>query len=301
MVAVAPPFTRLYTHQHFWVSSPSAPLPRTTGLLFITPMQSQHLRSIVTSVAVGALFAAGALPTSDRLVASDNFRVENAVYVDRQKKPLNRSTTIFHDGTAYDFMKTPAETVVFDKKAGRFILLNLSRQTRSELTIGEVSAFADRLQQRAAKNPDPLVKFLAAPKFQEHFNETTNELRLDSPWASYRLTLLAEENPMVVEQYHDFCDWYARLNALLTPGALPPFGRLSVNAALARHQAIPTQVLLTLSESKKLKRPRTVIRSEHRTVRPLNSADLERVEQTHKLLETFKPVRFEQYRKKGPR
>ena len=89
----------------------------------------------------------------------------------------------------------------------------------------------------AAKSKDPLVKLLAEPKFQERSDEAADELTLNSPWVSYRLTLAHEASPSVVEQYHEFCDWYARLNALLTPGSLPPFGRLVVDAALAKRQA----------------------------------------------------------------
>ena len=175
------------------------------------------------------LLAAGAFGMAAGRVGpahGEDFRVDNAVYAGDQKEPSAESTTIFHDGVVYDFMKTPAETVVFDKTAGRFELLNLPRRTRTELTTAEVTAFLDQLQTLAAKSKDPLVRFLAEPKFEEHFADAAGELTLSSPLVNYRLVLSPESEPSVVEQYHEFCDWYARLNALLVPGSRPPFGRL---------------------------------------------------------------------------
>ena len=207
----------------------------------------------------------------------EDFRVDNAVYVGDQKEPSSQSATIFSGGVVYDCLKTPAETVVFDKMTGQFIVLNLTRRVRTELSTGEVSAFIEHLQPVAAKSKDPLVKFLAEPKFQEQSSQP-GELTLSGPPITYRLTLARESDQSVVEQYHEFCDWYARLNALLVPGSLPPFGRLVVNAAIAQQHAIASQVLVTVQAGRGSK-PRTTIRSEHRLVRPLEPADLQRVAQ----------------------
>ncbi len=156
------------------------------------------------------------------LTLAEDFRVDNSTYAGGQKEPSSQSTTIFRDGVVYDFMKTPDETVVFDKSAGRFVLLDLSHRVRAELTTREVTGYLDRLQPLAAKSATPLLKFLAEPKFEEQYSESAGELTLSSSFVSYRLVLSHEASPGVVEQYHDFCDWYARLNALLSPGAARP-------------------------------------------------------------------------------
>jgi len=234
-----------------------------------------------------------------RPALGEDFRVDNAVYVGDQKEPSSESTTIFQAGVVYDCLKTPAETVVFDKRAGRFSLLNLSHRKRTELTTDEVAAFIDRLQPVAAKSEDPLVAFLAAPKFQER-SDQPGELTLSSPWITYRLVLSGETSPSVVEQYHDFCDWYARLNALLVPGSQPPFGRLLVDAAMAQRRAIASQVVLTRHTGKG-SQPPTTVRSQHRLVCPLEAADLERVARAREFMDKFKLVSFDQYRKIEPR
>jgi hypothetical protein len=226
----------------------------------------------------------------------EDFRVDNTVYAADQKEPNSESTTIFHGGVVYDCMKTPAETVVFDKNADRFVLLNLTQRVRAELTTDRLAAFTDGLQMRAAKSKDPLMKFLAGPKFDEKFDETAGELTLSSPLVTYRLVLAPESNQSIVEQYHEFCDYYARLNALLA-GSRPPFGRIVVNAALAQRQATAAKVILTIASGKGVSQQRTTIRSEHRVVRPLEPADLERVAKTRELMGNLKLVSFEEYRK----
>lgn len=252
---------------------------------------------LILMAAIGALPNADARPDGAEPGAGADFRIDNAVYLGESKEPLCRSTTIFHKGMVYDCMKAPSETIVFDMSAGRFILLNLKNRTRAELTTGEVASFADRLQEVAARSLDPLVKFLAAPKFREHVDRATGTLTLDSPLVVYRLTLLPEQDPRVMAQYHEFSDWYARLNSLLSPGSRPPFGRLVVNAALAQRSATASEVVLRLSSGGASGRGPTTIRSEHRLVRPLTAVDLDRVGQARKQMVGFKPVGFAQYRK----
>ena len=77
--------------------------------------------------------------------------------------------------------------------AGKFILLNQANRTRTELTTEDVSAVLKQLQLRAAANPDPVVKFLADPQFQQRFDEATGELTLSSTMVSYRLVLSTGE------------------------------------------------------------------------------------------------------------
>jgi hypothetical protein len=246
-------------------------------------------------LALGVSLAALGLPGVGS-AAGEDFRIDNTVYSADAKAPPIESTTIFHNGVVYDCMKTPNETVVFDRTGGRFVLLNLKSRTRAELTTGELAAFIDRLQQVAAKTSEPVVKFLAAPKFQEQFDEATGELKLSSTWVNYRVVSSPEEDSAAVQQYREFSDWYARLNTLLSPGSRLPLARLAVNAALARRKAMPSEVVLTISSSKQNRQPIT-IRSTHRVVRPLTPADLDRVAKAREHLTGFKLVSFEQYRK----
>jgi hypothetical protein len=229
----------------------------------------------------------------------EDFRVDNAVFAGNKKEPISQSVTIFHEGVVYDCMKTPAETVVFDRMLKKFVLLNMENGTRAELTARDVTEFVSRFESRLRsmieKKPSALIQFMADPKFQEKFDESAGELTLDSPSVSYTLVLSPRQSPTAAGQYREFSDWSARLNLLLTPGALPPFARLAVNAAVAKRKSIATQVTLTITSPKSGRRQ--TLRSTHRIVRPLTAADLKQVDRIKKSMTDFKPVEFEKYRK----
>lgn len=246
-----------------------------------------------------ALLSTGAflaMLTCPSPTAADNFRVNNEVFLDNQKTPSTQSITIFHDGVVYDSMKSPAEMVVFDKNASRFILMNPANQTRAELNTADITAFVNQLQRLAAKHPDPVVKFLADPKFQERFDESMGEITLTSPMISYRLVLSTGESEAAAEQYREFSDWYARLNTLLNPGSRPPFGRLAVNDVVAKHKAIAAQVILAIAASKPGGQP-TNIRTTHQVVRQLSQGDVDYVAKIRKSMTDYKLISFDQYRK----
>jgi hypothetical protein len=225
--------------------------------------------------------------------------VENEVFIGGGKRADSRSTTIFRDGLVFDYLDEPAEVIVFDKPGSRFVLLDTARRVRTELTTEEVLAFTQRLQQRAEAHPDAYIKFLAAPRFDEHFDKASRELTLSSPWMSYRLVLADAGSPTIAQQYRESCDWYARVNALLTRGSKPPLARLAVNAALVEQEAIAREVCLTLTPEEGAPAKRSTVRSTHRLNRRLSEADRDRVVQTRQFMEIFQPVSFAEYRRAG--
>ncbi|MFZ1934448.1 MAG: hypothetical protein WCB27_23550 [Thermoguttaceae bacterium] len=255
----------------------------------------------LSGVAAGGGLAFGENPHIDNSLEAigEDFRVDNAVFAGDKKEPISQSVTIFHEGIVYDCMTKPAETVVFDGTMKRFVLLNMEDGTRAELSTREVTSSLSRyerlLKEMIAKKPDALSQFMADPKFQEQFDESAGKVTLSSPLVNYTLVLSPGRDDAAAGQYRDFSDWYARLNVLLTPRALPPFGRLAVNAAVAKRKAIPSQVTLTITSAKSGKRQ--TIRSTHRVVRPLTAADIQQVDRIRKAMTDFKPVDFEKYRK----
>jgi hypothetical protein len=252
------------------------------------------------------LFAAGWLGTfGGGAVGGESFRVDNAVYAEGKEEPVSRSVTIFYDDSVYDCMKTPDEVVVFEtdktnKTAGRFVLLNEARQIRAEVTAEKVAELFKQLRPEAAKARDPLVRFLAAPKFEQQYDEAAGELTLSSPLIRYRVTLAPEKNTDIVQQYHEFSDWYARLNVMMAPKSLPPFGRLEVNARIAERKALPSQVILTYTAGTETENPKQFSRrSAHQIVYLLTSSDLDRVAKARKQMQSFKLIPIDQYRKSG--
>jgi len=234
---------------------------------------------------------AGGLPSA----VGEDFRVENEVFLGSGQQPIARSTTIFHEGVVYDFMQEPAEIVVFQPARGRFVLLQSARRVQTELTTAQLAAFTVRLQQRAEAQQDPFVKFLAVPDFEEQFDAASGRLTLSSPWMTYRLVLATAGSESVCQQYREFCDGYARLNALLNPGSRPPFARLLVNAAVAKRRSIAREVHLTLTPKKSTPSQRIEIRSRHRLASPLGQSDLDQVAEAGQCMRIFARVGFGEY------
>jgi hypothetical protein len=249
------------------------------------------------TLAHGIMLALVAVAAAATAVRGADFRVENTVFGE-DDKPIGRSTTIFSGGTVYDFMTEPQEVIIFDKANGRFDVLDMHRRVRLELGTSEVVALSQRLKERTEKNQDPLLKFLGAPKFEEQFDENVATLTLTSPWMVYRVRGKISENVPVVQQYHEFTDWAAQLNWLLNAGARPPFSRLLLNEALAKHHLIAQEVQLTTAPRKgSAVAKQSTVRSQHQLETQVPQADLDRIQQVRQSLGSFKRVALDEYRR----
>jgi hypothetical protein len=245
-----------------------------------------------------AFAAASRLGASGGTLAEEGFRIENKVFMTGEKDPQIRSTTIFHDGVVYDYLADPAEVTIFDVKHGRFVLLDLTRRIKTELTAERVAGFSDRLRQWSLKQSDPFLRFLGDPQFEVAFDESTHELTFTNPWMTYRLTTVDVESEAMSSQYREFSDWYCRLNTVLNPGARPPFARMIVNAELENRHLFAREVDLTIQEKEGLLGKRSTVRSEHVLVRQLMESDRKRVAQTDQFLAMYTSVDFREYQRK---
>ncbi len=244
-------------------------------------------------LAAALLLYCGTTLLTKSAVAAD-FRLDNAVFADGQSQPQSQGVTIFYGGLVYDFLKEPAEVIVFDKAHRRFSLLDVTRRVQSQISIDEVQAFVNRAKQRLSGHPNPNVKWLADPLFEESFDREGSELTLKSPSITYQAQVQAT-HPMVAAQYHEFSDWYAQFNHVMNPKSWPPFPRMMLNEAIERHQGIAKEVHLTAALG-----PReapTRITSRHQLALQLDSADVKRVAEAREYLRSFEAVSLGEYRK----
>ncbi len=250
---------------------------------------------ILVSVAAvpAAADQAGSVPSPQR-----DFRVESKVFVGSSREPAVTSTTIFSNGIVYDYLNNPAEVTVFDPRRGRFILLDEARRVQTEISTEFVATFIARLRERAAAHSDPMTQFMAAPQFDETFDEESGELIFANPMFTYRVVAEAVESPALAEQYRDFSDWHAKLNTLLVPGTRLPFARMLVNQVLFQRQEIPLQVRLEMIVRQSFPARHVVIRSEHQVIPHLVESDRRRVAQTGQFLAMFQRLSFEEYQEK---
>ncbi len=184
---------------------------------------------------------------------AEDFHIESSIYSGKETKPISQNTTIFRAGIVFDYLsdKTAA---VFDKPRDRILLLDPKRKVKAEVKIEELKRFCDDLQEKAAKEGNAYVKFLANPQFDISLDDKTAELVFKSPYLTYRISTIKAESEEAALQYREFSDWYARLNAMTNH--MPPFARLAVNEELYRRGLVATQVQLNIPQQILRQRPR---------------------------------------------
>jgi len=233
---------------------------------------------------------------SPSLATADDFRVRNEVFLVGQEEPISSSTTVFRGNEVYDFLDDPAETIVFDRRSKIFVLLDVKKRVRAELTAKQVTTFVDELQDRAAKSTKPLARFWAKPQFEESVDQS-GQVVLASRWMTYRLRLTPWKERSIPDSYAQFSDSYARLNTIINPGSRPPAARFLVNAAMARRGATPVEVNLTLLASESPSAEPVKLRSQHKLATKPTQDDLDRIAAAEQQMKTFRRVKFEDYRK----
>jgi hypothetical protein len=231
-------------------------------------------------------------------VRADDFRVESMVFADKQKEPISRSTTLFHAGVVYDYLGEPPRVAVLDQSHGRFILLDQSREEKTELKLDEIATAVAGLRNMAEKSPNGFLKFVAHPKFTVEPRDD-EELVFNSPTLTYR-TRCVSASPATAAKYREFLDWTARLNAIMMPAAPPPFARLAVNEELASRNLVAETVELEIPKQIALGGRGLHLRSEHVLTWRLLETDQDRIAKTGSQMSRYKSVPFAEYRKHQP-
>ena len=227
---------------------------------------------------------------------AEDFHIHSQLFVGGDKDPVSENTTLFRDGLVYDYLGEPANVTVFDAPRRRFILLDSARRVRTEIATADVERFTRKLHSMAAEHKEAFLRFQADPQFDEP-DAKADELLFESPWLTYRVLTEKAPTQAAADQYGEFSDWYARLNAMLRPKLLP-FARLRVNRVLREKGVLPKRVALTISDNARFLKPGEAVslRTEHLVVWRLSRDDERRIEQTAKELATFKSIRWQEFR-----
>lgn len=214
---------------------------------------------------------------------AQEFCLFNKVFVGQETVA---STTIFRAGRVYDVLDTPSEVIIFDPPRNRFVILDSTRKVKTELTTDQVDAFCQRIRAEALTTNDPLAQFLAAPNFDESYDDSTGELTLSNPWLTYKVKTVAPQSPEMARQYFAYVQWQTKLNTALRAGSLPPFARVALNTALENRGRIPIEVHVTRQNPQVSRKPIT-LRSEHRIQTRILASDASKVDEADRHLATF--------------
>ncbi len=254
-------------------------------------MLAHGTRTAAASLA--AVFLMATAVTNLAAVASaQDFRIESKVFLEGQEQPVAETLTLFSDGVVYDFLLTqPEEIAVFDPRHERLVLLDVERRQMTTIRMKELRELNANLKQE--EGGGALAEFIH-PKFDESFDAESGWLTLAGNLVTYRARGSEAKDEESSRQYQQFADWYARLNAV-RPGGLPPFGRIELNAALARRSLVPEEVGLSFVIKESLREKKVELRSTHIPIWYISRGDRERIEKAKDYLVTYKPVSFPKF------
>ncbi len=226
-------------------------------------------------------------------VHADDFRIDSRVYQGKDELPQSESTTIFANGRIYDFLNSPRELTIYDPPHDRIVVMDLEKNHKTEIRTEQLLRFREELLARAEKTTDAGLRFLLEPKFDKQPGSTTAERVFQSEYITYQVETATPRTAVIAEQYRQFSDLSATMNAMLNRG-WPPFARLQVNAALAEEKLIPTKVNL-LFPSKSLLGQRKHFRSEHELQTRLTDSDQQKIAEAEEHLSRTVLVSLREY------
>ncbi|MCL6505154.1 MAG: hypothetical protein K6T86_20960 [Pirellulales bacterium] len=254
-------------------------------------MKAQVVAAMLLAVILGL---DGAPPAAK----GEDFRIATRLYSgeDGEESQIGETLTLFRDGTVYDFvLDRPRAVTIFEPEARRIFVLEPSRRLKVRVEHDELLHFVEQLNGQASRSSQPFLRFLARPGFEQQYDESSGRLSLRSEWLEYRVQTQPLPSETAAAQYREFADTYARLNAYLNVGALPPGGRLALNEALAELRLMPRQVELVrlrVEENEPLHRLRAV----HEVEWSLKASDDRLIEQAREQLERYRLATIEEYR-----
>ncbi|MBL9123311.1 MAG: hypothetical protein JNG90_06730 [Planctomycetaceae bacterium] len=225
------------------------------------------------------------------------FRIQTSVFMGNEKTPASSNLTLFTNDVVYDYIAEPQEVTVFDPRRGRFVLLDVERQIRTQIPTKDVARNMQELRVHLANTKNnAIAAFFSNPQFESNIDPDTKELVLTSPIFTYRVTPLPVEDSTVLQTYVRFANSYAQLNQVTKPASPPPFPRMAVNEILKGRGVIPAKIVFTASNPAKLAANKSVtLKSVHAVQWKLFADDRKQIEETGRQLVTFREVPPEEY------
>ncbi|MEE2639541.1 MAG: hypothetical protein VX768_02835 [Planctomycetota bacterium] len=249
----------------------------------------KFLGSTVAAGFVGALVVLKPFHSAE----GQDMRIETEVYAGKSRQPVFENMTLFSGNSVYDFSRTgPEKITVYDRRRGKFVLLNVEEETKVILDREKVEGYVDLLKSREElKRKEP---FLFNPSFEEKFDESSNQLTLSSDEMTYRIVGTPSKREESFEAYVDFINWYSKLSAT-DPRQMPPFARLELNQALERHKLIPKEVERIYKPSNNLFGNRIQAKTKHYVVWQLSSKDRQRIDSALDHVTRFQEVSLSEF------
>jgi hypothetical protein len=192
---------------------------------------------------------------------AQEFRIRTTVYHHQPEVDptiVSRSVSIFHAEKVYDHVDGLGEVTIFDPARKRLVILNESRMIKALINFDEIKNVLnvaqhqtqeyihDQIKTKGAlgSNVASQLQFQFNPEFDIQFENSKNQLTLESQLITYRVQCVPPDQQDAAETYLRFADWMARLNYVLHPYTLHPASRVMLNEELRTRKLLPIGVEL---------------------------------------------------------
>ncbi len=174
------------------------------------------------------------------------FRIDTDIHFANEKEPSKQSLTLFSEGVYYDFSKDdPTAITMIDPQRNRIILLDGKRNIQTTIDMTELSKYVESAKLQA-DSPD--LKLLLRASEQVAFNDQTSTCTVGIKQISYVATTQKPPESTIAQQYADFANWSARLNAVYPPQR-PPYVRMRLNDELGNRGFLPAEIEITTTHA----------------------------------------------------
>ncbi|MGC4002933.1 MAG: hypothetical protein QM811_07300 [Pirellulales bacterium] len=193
-------------------------------------------------------------------------------------------------------MEKPAETTIYIPRLKKVVLLDHDRKMKVELTVDQLERFSGQMKARGEKATDPRSSSYSRRNSKRRTARPRTSAVFQSEYVTYQCETFAPRSPVVAQQYREFGDLSAQLNAVLNRG-WPPFARMQVNAALAEEKLIPRKVALLIPSKSFLGGRQQHFRSEHELQSRLSESDQKRIVATEEAIHAYPATTLLEYGK----
>jgi hypothetical protein len=166
------------------------------------------------------------------------FRIDTDIHFGNEKAPSIQSLTLFSEGVYYDFSSDMTAITMIDPQRNRIILLDGKRNIQTTIEMSELAKYVESAKLQA-DSPD--LKLLLKASEQVTFDDQTSTCTVGIKQINYVATTQKPPESAIAQQYADFANWSARLNAVYPPQR-PPYVRMRLNDELSDRGFLPKEI-----------------------------------------------------------
>jgi hypothetical protein len=235
------------------------------------------------------------------LGVAEDFRIVSEVFVGDSSTPVSHNLTLFSDRLICDLLLSdelipqPKEVTLFDSQRKRFILLDMQRKVRTEISDLQLNKLVETLAYETQLNEKS--KFLISDLFTDEVDWNEGTVRLSGPNIAYQFKGSQPKDVLVLSYYFEFLDNFTKLNAT-DPRKIPPFPRMQLNQKIKQLGWLPSEVRVNL-KANEFFREEVDACSKHVLTMGLTSRDKELLANAKRDWLQFKLVELTEYRQLG--